>query len=356
MYLFRVLIVDDEPMVVDEVSALLASQENMCLDILMAYTAKDALEIVQKGRIDILITDIEMPEMSGLDLMKRVSAQWSECKLIVLTGYPDFNYAYEAIRNQASAYILKTEPDQHLLEAVNKAISEQRETMVSHEMDETQKLVGESVEIKAYLQMKILVLNRQRLPDKQVSILKNLIMYYAGQYIAECQVKDSLPDLTLLCGTREERPLSVSILNDYLESAQTAFHAITGVAISILCIACRDGRNGDEEAVIRNDLMEEARGEPLVYVYSSNRDSYRQNIVDHLIKYIDDHINNDVTLSELSETSGYSVDYISKVFKQRNNLFTHLCKNHNDHYIACGRSSDNQVSHKPRMFPYIIIR
>ena len=71
MYLFRVLIVDDEPMVVDEVSTLLMSWDNMCLDILMAYTAKDALEIVQKGRIDILITDIEMPEMNGLELMKR---------------------------------------------------------------------------------------------------------------------------------------------------------------------------------------------------------------------------------------------------------------------------------------------
>ena len=315
MYLFRVLIVDDEPMVVDEVSTLLMSWDNMCLDILMAYTAKDALEIVQKGRIDILITDIEMPEMNGLELMKRVSEQWPECKLIILTGYPDFNYAYEAIRNKASAYILKTESDQHLLEAVNKAISEQKDSMLSHGLSEPQR--HEVVKIKAYVLLKILVLNQQQLLEKHVSILRNLILYYANPFIVECQVLGNKRDLSLLCGTKAEHPLSVSILNDYLESIQTAFHAITGVAISILCGHYQNQTGNAESDILGKELVDEAREEPLIYVDSADRNCYQKNIIDYLLKYIEDHICNDVTLSELSEVSGYSVDYISKLFKLR---------------------------------------
>ena len=87
---YRLLLVDDEPHIIDMVMRLLDSVENMELDIYYAYSAADAVDIIKKGRIDLLITDIQMPGMSGLELLRQVNQFWNGTKTIVLTANPEF--------------------------------------------------------------------------------------------------------------------------------------------------------------------------------------------------------------------------------------------------------------------------
>lgn len=120
--MYRVLIVDDEPYVVDWLSALLEAQTEPELDVCRAYSGADALNWLNRAKIDIVITDICMPDVSGISLAEKVRQNWPQCKVILLTAHAEFSYAYEAIKNNVTGYILKTEDDDRILEEVGKAV------------------------------------------------------------------------------------------------------------------------------------------------------------------------------------------------------------------------------------------
>lgn len=119
--MYRLLIVDDEPIIVDGLVQLFENNEEYDIDIRKAYSAFEALEIVKKSKIDVMLSDIRMPKMNGLQLLDEVLAYWPSCKAIFLTGYSEFDYVYSAIKKNSVDYILKTEGDEAILESVEKA-------------------------------------------------------------------------------------------------------------------------------------------------------------------------------------------------------------------------------------------
>lgn len=120
--MYRVLIVDDEKYVVDWLSTLLESQTEPEMDVCRAYSAAEALNWLNRAKIDIVVTDICMPEMSGITLAEKVKRNWPGCKVILLTAHAEFDYAYEAIKNNVISYILKTEDDVRILAEVHRAV------------------------------------------------------------------------------------------------------------------------------------------------------------------------------------------------------------------------------------------
>lgn len=94
------------------------------LDVCRAYSGKEALNWMSRTRIDIVLTDIRMPGMSGLELTESIRALWPRCRIIFLTGYSDFNYAYQAIQMSNVRYLLKTEGFDKVMEVVKDVIDE----------------------------------------------------------------------------------------------------------------------------------------------------------------------------------------------------------------------------------------
>ncbi len=125
--MYRVLIVDDEPAIVKGMERLLSEVDSVELEIYKAYSALQALTIARKVRLDIVISDIRMPGMTGLEMHEGIIGCWPNCKVIFLSGYSDFEYAYSAIHKQVSNYILKTESDEVILKAVTDAIDKLKE-------------------------------------------------------------------------------------------------------------------------------------------------------------------------------------------------------------------------------------
>ena len=80
--MYRLLIVDDEPIIVDGLADLFSSIHYVELEIYKAYSAVQALELMRKDRIDIVLSDICMPGMSGLDIQKEIKFQWPRSKMI----------------------------------------------------------------------------------------------------------------------------------------------------------------------------------------------------------------------------------------------------------------------------------
>ncbi len=115
----RILVVDDETSIASSLAASLA--EALAPDqfeVTAAFSAADALRSMEQRRMDIVISDIEMPRMGGLELGRTVQVRWPDCRFIFLTGHGEFRYAQEALRAGCVDYILKTEGDERVLAVV----------------------------------------------------------------------------------------------------------------------------------------------------------------------------------------------------------------------------------------------
>jgi len=123
--MYRILIVDDEMLIVDNIYQLLNEASQLEVQVYRAYNVYEALDCLAHNRVDVVISDIRMPGMSGIELHERIIASWPMCKVIFLTGFSEFDYARNAIRNgDVVDYVLKNEDDDVLLAAVNKAFTE----------------------------------------------------------------------------------------------------------------------------------------------------------------------------------------------------------------------------------------
>ena len=86
--MYRILVVDNEPYVVDWIAFLIETKSRQEVDVCRAYTAKEALQWLAKTRIDVLVSDISMPGMDGLELAGIVKEQWPYAKVVLITAYP----------------------------------------------------------------------------------------------------------------------------------------------------------------------------------------------------------------------------------------------------------------------------
>lgn len=121
-----ILLVDDETYVTESLEMTIPWGELGVTTVLRAASGKEALEIMEENAVDIVVTDIRMPGMSGLDLIEEVSSRWSHIRCILLTGHSDFDYAKKAIQLQASDYILKPVNDEEFMASVSAAITSLR--------------------------------------------------------------------------------------------------------------------------------------------------------------------------------------------------------------------------------------
>lgn len=118
------LIVDDELLIADGLCELLARSFSGRLNVLCRYSAAAALQVAQEQPVDILLTDINMPNVTGLELHRSMQALHPSCLVIYLTGYSDFEYARTALDQHAYAYILKGEGDDVVISIVEQALSQ----------------------------------------------------------------------------------------------------------------------------------------------------------------------------------------------------------------------------------------
>ena len=105
--MYRILVIDDEPIIADGLYELFAQDETFALEVHKVYSAPDALKLLDRLRIDIVLSDIKMPGMNGLELLTQIHRRWPFCHVIFLSGYSDFEYVQKAMQLGADSYILK---------------------------------------------------------------------------------------------------------------------------------------------------------------------------------------------------------------------------------------------------------
>ncbi|WP_250277846.1 response regulator transcription factor [[Clostridium] colinum] len=121
--MYKTIIVDDENLIREGLKNII-DWESLNITILdTAQNGKEALEIFKKNPVDIIITDINMPLVNGIDLLKQIKYIDKNVKFIILSGYEDFTYAKEAISIGVEAYILKPIDEEELLKVLKDIVT-----------------------------------------------------------------------------------------------------------------------------------------------------------------------------------------------------------------------------------------
>lgn len=120
----NILIVDDDIHILELLQRHLQSWK---YHTYKAVSVKEAVAILRDSPIDLLITDLKMPEINGLELVKFTSEHYPNIPTLVITGYPSTQGSLEAIKSGVIGYLTKPFTKEELSEAVNKALSQRKE-------------------------------------------------------------------------------------------------------------------------------------------------------------------------------------------------------------------------------------
>lgn len=118
----KLLIVDDEEWIVEGLKCQL-DWMNLGIEIIgVAANGEEAIVKLEELKPDILLTDIRMPKLDGLELAKYIYGHKIDCEIIIISGYADFSYAKKAIEYQVTAYLTKPIEREDLEESIKSAI------------------------------------------------------------------------------------------------------------------------------------------------------------------------------------------------------------------------------------------
>ena len=350
-HIYQVLIVDDEPYVLQAVASLLEDQTACDLEIFRAGSALAALATMRRRRIDILITDIQMPGMDGLQLAHIVRQRWPDCRTIMLTAYDSFTYVRSALHEDVSGYVLKSESDEMLIGEFLRVVQE-----LETQMDDMKQLISQQS-----------AADRQCVSFLKQETMKNLI---AGRYAhdprryAEALTALSCPSPTepvnLFCILSPKNPdfkaaygqliclserylsnaagftcfvmeqdrfwgvlqlnedLEINALQDMLSSVVEHYSRLSNqVAVCLLSHSAKNAEEFCAHCARIKGYNGEIADSPYVHIITPKTAPLTSKaILTSVMEYIDRNLSGDVSLETLAKASGYNPSYLSRLFLQ----------------------------------------
>lgn len=118
--MYKILIVDDEPIVREGIRERIQWAKHGYECIGACENGREALEVMAQERPDVVLTDICMPYMDGLELSRHIVEKYPKTRIIILTGFDDFDYAQQAVKLQVTDFILKPITSAELRELLDK--------------------------------------------------------------------------------------------------------------------------------------------------------------------------------------------------------------------------------------------
>jgi DNA-binding NarL/FixJ family response regulator len=118
--IIRILVVDDQRLMREGLRTILNLEAD--LDVVgLAENGSEALTLISELQPDIVLMDIRMPVMDGVEATRCIRERWPDCRVLILTTFDDDEYIVEALKNGAVGYLLKDLPSERLITAIREA-------------------------------------------------------------------------------------------------------------------------------------------------------------------------------------------------------------------------------------------
>lgn len=332
----KLLIVDDEKYIRNSLKNGFDWNSLGFNDVFDAAKATDAIEIISKNNIDIVITDIRMPKLSGIDLIREISRISPNTKIIIISGYDKFEYAQQALKYGVMDYLLKPAPIEEVVSAVKRAIGsisvempEKYKEIIRHKflidllfdrIDNTDDVLFRMKENKldflnepfwiVVFSEKKLTLNSKKLNELTERIRnffkeeKTLIFDDNRDHIVvflpdKYQKEDVLKMCNEIC-----RDICISLNNDFIQAVIgrriTDITDIAATYAEVVRIADKFVLTDGEYAVLADDINS-------VKAY---------NIVYMVKQYVEEHISDNITIETITDIIHITPNYFSSIFKR----------------------------------------
>ncbi len=118
----QVMLVDDQQLILEGIKTLLSIDSNIQV-IADVKSSEEALLIMEDQKVDVILMDIRMPGMGGVEGTKKIHEMYPETKILILTTFDEDQYIIDALRFGACGYLLKDIEPQKLIESIYEAIS-----------------------------------------------------------------------------------------------------------------------------------------------------------------------------------------------------------------------------------------
>ena len=120
--MIKVIISDDQAIIRDGLEMLMKLEKD--IEVLgLAQDGAEAVELVEANPPDLVLMDLKMPGMNGVEATRRIRANYPDVKVLVLTTYDDDEWVFDAIRAGASGYLLKDTPREKVIEAIRGTVT-----------------------------------------------------------------------------------------------------------------------------------------------------------------------------------------------------------------------------------------
>lgn len=120
---YKVVLIDDNVMLLKSLTCAVNWEALQCRCVGTAADGVSGKELIERECPDIVLTDIRMPGMDGLEMIKQAKDKHPGCKVIILTGYERFEYAKQALTLHVEEFLLKPVDIQDLTEAVSRQVA-----------------------------------------------------------------------------------------------------------------------------------------------------------------------------------------------------------------------------------------
>jgi DNA-binding NtrC family response regulator len=118
----KILVIDDDQIVLDSCRRILVAEG---FDVCLVQSAREALEVMRKGGVGLVIIDVKMPEYDGMHLLRKIQEQWSGLPSILMSGYPTEETIAEGFQGGAAKFIAKPFTPKEFLTTIRQVIEGQ---------------------------------------------------------------------------------------------------------------------------------------------------------------------------------------------------------------------------------------
>lgn len=358
--MLTMLIADDEYLVRLRIKETIDWQQYGVEIIGEAADGEEALNLALQFKPDILITDMRMPFIDGMELMKKIRENQLESRIIVLSGYNDFDYARSAVDYGADAYLLKPIDNKHLIEAVQKIMEKiKREKSTTQYME---KLKNEMSSIKKQLLRDLLkgnvtdlaeIKEKIQFLDMPLEMNRNHVIHIRidrYKWMLEQKVQTGIDTIKSTIGDWIARKLLINsyyigLMVDVADDAWTVivhpfksedpegavklikenclkmademteeFKLTFSVGISRISDGLDTLKNAYLEAVEASNIKLLSGLNSIVYQGDSDTTGYRREVME-AIKYIKNNYFKDITVETASKELYISPSYLMHLFK-----------------------------------------
>lgn len=277
----KLLVVDDERHATEWLETLF--KDTGLFDVYKAHSGSEALSVIERCPIDIMVSDIRMPGMSGFELAEHVFARSPGCHVLFLSGYAMFDYVYRANRDNIK-YLLKTEDDDVIMEAV---LHERQAILEETTHPKKPEAQNAPIDIDAQLRR---ALEAQDVPGIQRAF-DQLIIRHEGR-----------------------NPDHAEASSDYQRALASVLPHLPRAMVlrGFSKLMKPDERHGWAQAFATLEQAALCAYRPV----APNGSEDRQRLARQIINFIEAHFSEDLSLARIARCVAYAPSYISRVYHQ----------------------------------------